>query len=153
MFGKKLFRKDSVESTFEQLEERVLFDGVPDASVMQPEVETPEPPPAQIQEVDAAQINQQQQLVIVDPNATNADALVASILEDSGQGNVELLTLDPSQDGISQISELLGSADGRYDAVHIVASGDDGEVQLGRCLLYTSPSPRDQRGSRMPSSA
>ena len=26
------------------------------------------------------------------------------------------------------------------------------EVQ-GNCLLYTSPSPRDQRGSRMPSSA
>ena len=23
----------------------------------------------------------------------------------------------------------------------------------GNCLLYTSPSPRDQRGSRMPSSA
>ena len=23
----------------------------------------------------------------------------------------------------------------------------------GTCLLYTSPSPRDQRGSRMPSSA
>ena len=23
----------------------------------------------------------------------------------------------------------------------------------GYCLLYTSPSPRDQRGSRMPSSA
>ena len=25
--------------------------------------------------------------------------------------------------------------------------------QLNACLLYTSPSPRDQRGSRMPSSA
>ena len=25
--------------------------------------------------------------------------------------------------------------------------------QPGDCLLYTSPSPRDQRGSRMPSSA
>ena len=25
--------------------------------------------------------------------------------------------------------------------------------ELGFCLLYTSPSPRDQRGSRMPSSA
>ena len=25
--------------------------------------------------------------------------------------------------------------------------------QGGTCLLYTSPSPRDQRGSRMPSSA
>ena len=26
-------------------------------------------------------------------------------------------------------------------------------AQVARCLLYTSPSPRDQRGSRMPSSA
>ena len=28
-----------------------------------------------------------------------------------------------------------------------------GEVRIRVCLLYTSPSPRDQRGSRMPSSA
>ena len=28
-----------------------------------------------------------------------------------------------------------------------------GDVNLDGCLLYTSPSPRDQRGSRMPSSA
>ena len=27
------------------------------------------------------------------------------------------------------------------------------QLQCNRCLLYTSPSPRDQRGSRMPSSA
>ena len=26
-------------------------------------------------------------------------------------------------------------------------------ILIGICLLYTSPSPRDQRGSRMPSSA
>ena len=26
-------------------------------------------------------------------------------------------------------------------------------VEVCACLLYTSPSPRDQRGSRMPSSA
>ena len=29
----------------------------------------------------------------------------------------------------------------------------DGRTWIGCCLLYTSPSPRDQRGSRMPSSA
>ena len=30
----------------------------------------------------------------------------------------------------------------------------NGEVEASKiCLLYTSPSPRDQRGSRMPSSA
>ena len=28
-----------------------------------------------------------------------------------------------------------------------------GRLMLKSCLLYTSPSPRDQRGSRMPSSA
>ena len=27
------------------------------------------------------------------------------------------------------------------------------QLELKDCLLYTSPSPRDQRGSRMPSSA
>ena len=32
-----------------------------------------------------------------------------------------------------------------------LAAGVDVEIKL--CLLYTSPSPRDQRGSRMPSSA
>ena len=31
--------------------------------------------------------------------------------------------------------------------------GVKGFVTFNTCLLYTSPSPRDQRGSRMPSSA
>ena len=30
---------------------------------------------------------------------------------------------------------------------------EDVDLQDESCLLYTSPSPRDQRGSRMPSSA
>ena len=33
-----------------------------------------------------------------------------------------------------------------------VATNNSGYMFIG-CLLYTSPSPRDQRGSRMPSSA
>ena len=35
------------------------------------------------------------------------------------------------------------------EATSIVVTGTHGKT----CLLYTSPSPRDQRGSRMPSSA
>ena len=39
----------------------------------------------------------------------------------------------------------------------LVGESGSGKTTLGRsiisCLLYTSPSPRDQRGSRMPSSA
>ena len=55
------------------------------------------------------------------------------------------------------IEKLEGTfcADGGFDVVsagrgviaEMVVGEDDG------CLLYTSPSPRDQRGSRMPSSA
>ena len=38
-----------------------------------------------------------------------------------------------------------------YDYIE-VKNGDIADV-IWTCLLYTSPSPRDQRGSRMPSSA
>ena len=33
------------------------------------------------------------------------------------------------------------------------AGGQNGHMQSNGCLLYTSPSPRDKRRSRMPSSA
>ena len=41
---------------------------------------------------------------------------------------------------------------GRYEELDYTATGS-GSLHAGTCLLYTSPSPRDQRGSRMPSSA
>ena len=44
----------------------------------------------------------------------------------------------------------------RYDTTHGRFPGEvdnDGSALLVNCLLYTSPSPRDKRQSRMPSSA
>ena len=44
---------------------------------------------------------------------------------------------------------------GKSTTLRVVAGLEhptSGSVKIG-CLLYTSPSPRDQRGSRMPSSA
>ena len=41
---------------------------------------------------------------------------------------------------------------GRFLAAD-VSDPETGEVLLKRCLLYTSPSPRDRTRSRMPSSA
>ena len=39
------------------------------------------------------------------------------------------------------------------DKIYPVVCSDTGELLGEICLLYTSPSPRDQRGSRMPACA
>ena len=55
-----------------------------------------------------------------------------------------------SSEGTSTvIAEVTESYDGREILDDIKVRVD----ALNTCLLYTSPSPRDQRGSRMPSSA
>ena len=42
---------------------------------------------------------------------------------------------------------------GNFPEKKIIQTAHTAELSVGFCLLYTSPSPRDQRGSRMPSSA
>ena len=53
--------------------------------------------------------------------------------------------------------QFLGSNSLYVSGISNVISGDQVETFVlnlcSSCLLYTSPSPRDQRGSRMPSSA
>ena len=51
-------------------------------------------------------------------------------------------------DGFNLLILLEGALSGAY-----LFKGMDGVYRDIACLLYTSPSPRDQRGSRMPSSA
>ena len=53
----------------------------------------------------------------------------------------------------SKYAELLGEMLDKYDIkVWLINTGWTGGP-YGVCLLYTSPSPRDKRQSRMPSSA
>ena len=67
-------------------------------------------------------------------------------------------------DGDGRDELFLGGGDAQADAVFAFRNGSFEKLPLtfakgavdathGACLLYTSPSPRDQRGSRMPSSA
>ena len=58
-------------------------------------------------------------------------------------------------DGYREIADVhLAARAGRaVDPATVVAEPQRRIVDLYVCLLYTSPSPRDQRGSRMPSSA
>ena len=53
---------------------------------------------------------------------------------------------------VGQVSAVSGNALSDSDLEQVIAPAD-AVVNLVGCLLYTSPSPRDKRQSRMPSSA
>ena len=70
--------------------------------------------------------------------------------------------IDLSLDRIIHLCEKLGNPQDKIKAISIVGTnGKNSTIQAcysilkeaGICLLYTSPSPRDMRRSRMPSSA
>ena len=77
-----------------------------------------------------------------------------------GEAEETISKIDAQLDDLELRALFVGEFDER-DAVCLVKSGEGGtdaqdwaEMLLSMyCLLYTSPSPRDQRGSRMPSSA
>ena len=67
---------------------------------------------------------------------------------------IEALIKAAFPDAVITIEDLRG--DGDHYACRVVSSAFAGKNRVQQhqiCLLYTSPSPRDQRGSRMPSSA
>ena len=84
------------------------------------------------------------------------DAAPAAVLAPVG-GRLALLgedELDLIHDAALAILADTGLADPTDEAAGLVLGAGGSLSPAPRtCLLYTSPSPRDQRGSRMPSSA
>ena len=210
-------------SLFESLEERVLFDGVPDATFILPQADAQQPIPAQLQNIHQADIDVPRELILIDPGVEDNAQLLAELIEGKPDAALEVRILDSNTDGVLQISQILAESEGTYDAIHIISHGEEGQVNLGNtalssdnlnqyvddlaswsdaltgdadllfygcdlagnaegeqfiesvsaitgadvaasddltgaaelggCLLYTSPSPRDATLSRMPSSA
>lgn len=123
------------QSVFEALEDRVLFDGVPDAAVVLPQADNAEQVPAQVQSLQSADADMPRQLVLVDAGVENADQLLAEILDNNPDSALEIRLLDADSDGVEQITDLLAASEGRYDAIHIISHGSDGEVALGNTNL------------------
>ena len=80
-----------------------------------------------------------------------------------GDFSLSTINEDDVTNNGNSVTEILNSGnadlitDGNANAIEgiavIAADNSNGEFQFRTCLLYTSPSPRDKRQSRMPSSA
>ena len=85
------------------------------------------------------------------PNACRAERPQRGRLREFWQWNVDLLGLDGPGADAEVVFTLLDFLQ------EVGLKPNDAKVKLSHrdvvCLLYTSPSPRDQRGARMPSSA
>ena len=73
----------------------------------------------------------------------NSEAVVTILDGDAALSDLAHSVLD--------VGKLLSFSDVRVVGMRQAVLGSEGCYEA--CLLYTSPSPRDQRGSRMPSSA
>ena len=69
-------------------------------------------------------------------------------LEDFESGDFDLEFEARGPDGLKKCQKMMEKLVTAYRTCV-----KKGEKKPWNCLLYTSPSPRDQRGSRMPSSA
>ena len=121
-------------SLFENLEERVLFDGVPDATFILPQTDAEQPVPAQVQDAQPAD-NSPRELVLIDAGVENSQELLAGILESKPDATLEIRVIDGNSDGVAQISAILAESDVKYDAIHIISHGEEGEVRLGNTSL------------------
>ncbi|MGB7346412.1 MAG: DUF4347 domain-containing protein, partial [Pirellulaceae bacterium] len=135
-----------LQRIMEQLEDRVLFDAVPDGGFLfQPEAGAENPMlaaqemPAQEMATETQSLADQQshprELILIDGNVDNADAMIAEIMEQRQDRTVEVRLLDSDRDGVEQISEILGNSGQSYDAVHIISHGSEGNLSLGSSTL------------------
>ena len=94
--------------------------------------------------------------VIVSAPCTNADFTVVQGVNHDELRNDHVVISNASctTNCLSPVAYVIdkefGIENGYMTTIHSY-TGDQSTVDT--CLLYTSPSPRDQRGSRMPSSA
>ena len=122
------------KSMMESLEERVMFDGVPDATFILPGADTAAQVPAQTQ-MEQVEVTAPRELILIDAGVEDGDQLLASILENKSESAFEIRFLDGDSDGVQQISEILSATNYKYDAIHILSHGDEGQVNLGNTIL------------------
>ncbi|MFO1006751.1 MAG: Ig-like domain-containing protein [Planctomycetaceae bacterium] len=123
-----------------QLEDRLLFDAVPDAAALAAASDaTPSPQPSESQ---STQTSTQQQvsheLIIIDPRVADADQLLSDLIAGQPNRSFEVRYLNQTEDGVEQITRLLESSTATYDAVHVFSHGQPGQIELGSTRLSST---------------
>jgi fimbrial isopeptide formation D2 family protein len=70
------------------------------------------------------------ELAVVDASLPDIGTLIASLRE-----GIEVVLLDPSQDGLAQIARAIDARPGGIDALHVLTHGSDGQLRLGATTL------------------
>ena len=125
------------------------------------------PATADTTEFSAARAMQQLKVIAEAPHSLGTpqnDKVIRYLVQELNQLGVEVSIQDTlvsrtrkgnPRTRVSRVKNVIGRLKGTNNtqAVLLMAHHDSQPNTPGACLLYTSPSPRDQRGSRMPSSA
>ena len=134
--------RNAPSSLRERLEDRILFDGVPDAPLATPDQPVDDPlapaveatPSSAAAATDLVQQHQRTdrtEVVFVDKRVGNYEELVSDLLSED---DLEVYFLDRNSDGLTQIEQALaGRSD--IDALHILSHGEQGQLRLGSTLL------------------
>ena len=74
-------------------------------------------------------MNTSTEISFIDGNLSNISTLIAGLAPNS-----QYVILDPAQDGVEQMAEVL-SAYRNLSAIHVLSHGTDASVQLGSAVL------------------
>ena len=124
-------------SFFENLEERVLFDGVPDGALITPELAQPQAIPAQSINLEQTQPSAQSQveLIVIDAGIEDGQILLNSLVASKPGTAFEVYFIDSTEDGIKQITDRLSASDTDFNAIHVLTHGNAGNIELGSSTL------------------
>ena len=105
------------------------------------------------QAAEVAKVKKHESGVVLDPITISPDMLISDVLELTRSNGISGLPVIDQSSG--KLTGIVTKRDIRFEnrLDRPVADIMTPQSRLVTCLLYTSPSPRDQRGSRMPSSA
>ncbi len=77
------------------------------------------------------------ELVLINDNVADLDRLTADLLASLGGRSIEVVMLGADRGGIAQVSDIL-SGHSNLAAVHVLAHGSEGQIQLGNEWLNSA---------------